>query len=166
MHILRIGQKLCIPDDSDEIPDAILKVQFKGLDHQPFTPQEAMVEHDGQFATHRLDEEQGLIAVIKDHAKGLKIWIRDWAGNFVNVYDRQTLPFGQWSLSIDSRAIRADGQLQEKNGPQAKTTENAVAATTHNAQQAKGVTAQEQARIEGGSPRRYLHQSTRKIIYV
>jgi murein DD-endopeptidase MepM/ murein hydrolase activator NlpD len=156
MHLLRIGQKLYIPDDSEESPDAILKVQFKGLDHQPFTPREAKVEHDGQSVTHSLDEEHGLMAFIKDHAKGLKIWIRDLAGNFVNVYDRQTLPLGQWSLSIDSRAVRADGQLQAKNGPQAKTTENAVAATTHNAQQAKGVTAQEQARIEGGRPAQIL----------
>jgi murein DD-endopeptidase MepM/ murein hydrolase activator NlpD len=152
IHQLRINQKLLIPDEYVSDPDIKLNIFFRGLDFKPITPKKVKVAHDGSEKAHEIAQGESLTLFIKDHAKGLKIWIEDINKKLVSVFEREVLPLGNWNLNIDSRKVKTDGALQSKKGPSTASTAEVKEKTTHNAQTTKGTTAIEESRVESGKP--------------
>ncbi|QYF95749.1 LysM peptidoglycan-binding domain-containing M23 family metallopeptidase [Massilia sp. PAMC28688] len=152
IHQLSIGQRVVIPGKTTGTPDTSLALAFRGLDHKPIKPAKVKVEHDGGVLEYLLDASGSLALTIRDHAQGLKVWVEDMNKEMVSVLDRPILPIGTWNVAIDSRAVKIEGNLQQKTGTPATTTSQAKAATTHNARQTNGTTAATQTRAEAGKP--------------
>lgn len=152
VHRLHIGQLLLIPGGNESnIPDAQIKLQFRGLDFKGVTPKRIKVAYDGREEEHPLNGNSISLG-IQDHARGLKVWIEGLSKKMESVLDLDILPIGQWNLNLDSRQVKVDGTLQKKRGSATSTAAEVKQATTHNAQLAKGRTTQEQARVEAGKP--------------
>lgn len=152
IHDIREGQKLFIPGKGSPLPDSKLTLNFRGLDFKQITPKKIRVEHDGRVETHLQSSSNLLTLFIHDHARGLKVWIENLEKKMELVLERTVLPIGNWTINIDSRAVKAEGALQSKKGPQASSTPDVRNATTNNAQIGKGATAIEQTRVENGKP--------------
>ncbi|HEY0586464.1 MAG TPA: LysM peptidoglycan-binding domain-containing protein, partial [Pseudoduganella sp.] len=119
IHDIREGQKLFIPGKGSPLPDTKLTLNFRGLDFKQITPKKIRVEHDGRVETHLQSSSNLLTLFIHDHARGLKVWIENLEKKMEPVLERTVLPIGNWTINIDSRAVKAEGALQSKKGPQA-----------------------------------------------
>ena len=116
VHRLHIGQLLLIPGGNESnIPDAQIKLQFRGLDFKGVTPKRIKVAYDGREEEHPLNGNSISLG-IQDHARGLKVWIEGLSKKMESVLDLDILPIGQWNLNLDSRQVKVDGTLQKKRG--------------------------------------------------
>ncbi|NMM26955.1 MAG: LysM peptidoglycan-binding domain-containing M23 family metallopeptidase [Glaciimonas sp.] len=152
LHALKIDQKLHIPDAEKGDPDSMLTLKFRALDFVAFTPKNIKVAHDGETSMHVVNEDKALLLNIYDHAMGLKVWIEDIDKKMIQVLEQSVLPIGKWNVSIDSRKVKIQGNMQREKGKANTTTAEVKAATTNQAQRTGGVTTQEQTRTEGGTP--------------
>lgn len=152
IHLLKIGQNLRIPGETNGSPDTVLALKFRGLDHRSFTPKKIKVEHDSEVKELAPDASGIVSLSIFDHAKGLKVWIEDLTSQFIQVLDKPILPVGNWRVSLDSRKVATKGNLLPTKGPASTTTPALRASTAHNAQLGDGVTVATQARTEQGNP--------------
>ncbi len=152
LHWLHIDQLLLIPgDETSSTPDCELKLHFRGLDFSDVTPMRVKLSYDGREEEHELKGNCISLAV-QDHACGLKISIENLEKEMEPVWEVPALPIGQWKLNVDSRQVKVDGALQKKAGTSTSSRDAVKQGTTHNAQLAKGQTAQEQTRVEAGKP--------------
>lgn len=152
VHMLRIGQVLKIPHDDEQSADTQLALKFRALDFAPITPRKIKVAHDGKEEEYQVESNHPLALAIRDHSKGLKIWIESIDKQLEEIFAIDILPIGQWNLSIDSRKIKGDGSLQPKKGPAKSTTPSVKETVTHNAALSGGQTQHQQTRAESGAP--------------
>ncbi|MQA18140.1 peptidoglycan DD-metalloendopeptidase family protein [Rugamonas rivuli] len=153
LHLIHRDQVLLLPnDDADEVADTKLSIKFRALDFSSVTPKKVKVAHDDKEEIHVVSGPGELFLYIRDHARGLKIWIEDLDQKMDNVFSSERVPIGNWVLAVDSRAVKADGSLQKKKGSANSTTEEVKQAVTHNAQLTSGATVQQQTRAEAGAP--------------
>jgi murein DD-endopeptidase MepM/ murein hydrolase activator NlpD len=152
VHLIRVDQVLQIPVKEGAKSDSKLKVQLRGLDFKPMTPPKVKAEHDGEVVEPEVDKEGSIWLTIKDHTRGLKLWVEGLDKSLEQVFNADRVPLGSWLLSVDSRMVKADGALQSKKGPPAAKTEEVKEAVTHNAQLGQGKTAEQQTRAEAGKP--------------
>lgn len=152
VHLLRIDQVLLIPDREGKSPKTTLELKFRALDFSLLTPNKVRVQHDGGVSELSLDATNSLKLAISDHLQGLKVWIETADKQLEQVFCADCLPVGKWALSIDSRMVKAKGELQPTRGPNMASTAEVKQGVTHNAGLGNGVLAQQQTRIEDGAP--------------
>lgn len=152
IHMLRVGQKLKIPDAAQGDPDSLLTLLFRGLDFAIFTPEKIKVEHDGKTHVHTLMTDKTLPLSIHDHSLGLKIWVEGLDKQFVKAWECSLLPIGKWKVAIDSRKVRLKGNLLPEKGEAETTASAAGKQSAAKAQRARGNTVQQQTRVEDGQP--------------
>lgn len=152
LHHIRIDQILNIPDESDDTPDTVVLLDFRGLDFAQFTPKVIKAVYDGKEQIISVQHNSPLKLAVNDHAGGLKLWIESLDKQFERILETARLPIGQWKLSLNSRMVKGDGVLHPKNGREIESRSKVKDALTHNAQLADGRTQQQLTRTEAGEP--------------
>ena len=152
VHLLRIDQVLLIPDREAKTPKTTLELTFRGLDFNLLTPDRVKVQHDGCATEVSLDANKSLKLAIADHSQGLSVWIETADRRMEQVFSAECVPIGKWALSIDSRMVKAKGELQPARGRHAVSTAEVKQGVTHNAGLKNGELAQQQTRVEAGAP--------------
>jgi LysM repeat protein len=152
IHLLRIDQVLLIPDREAKAPKTTLELKFRGLDFSLLTPDRVKVQHDGCTTELSLDATKSLKLAIADHSQGLNVWIETADKQMEQVFSADCVPIGKWALSIDSRMVKAKGELQPARGPHTASTAEVKQGVTHNAGLKNGGLAQQQTRVEAGAP--------------
>ena len=152
VHLLRIDQVLLIPDREAKAPKTTLELKFRGLDFSLLTPDRVKVQHDGCTTELSLDANNSLKLAISDHSQGLNVWIENADKQMEQVFSADCVPIGKWALSIDSRMVKAKGELQPARGRHTANTAEVKQGVTHNAALNNGSLAQQQTRVEAGAP--------------
>ena len=152
LHYIRVDQILNIPGEANDTPDTLLFLDFNGLDFAQFTPEVIKAAYDGREEIFRVQRNLPLRIAVDDHATGLKLWVKTLDKQFEPVLETETLPFGQWKLSMNSRMVKGAGFLQPKNGSSTVPRSKVKDGLSHNAQLANGKTQQQQTRTEAGEP--------------
>lgn len=152
VHLIKIDQILLIPERTRTSPATKLDLRFRGIDFSTVTPQKVKVEHDGGIMDMTLDASQCLKLGIYDNAQGLKVWIQTPDKQLEEVFNAECVPLGTWALSIDSRMVKTDGQLQAKRGQTVDSTPGVKEAVTNNAKIGNGKMAKQETRVEAGAP--------------
>lgn len=152
VHMLRIDQILLIPERAGKSPKTTLELNFKSLDFSIVKPEKIIVECDGCTTDFTLDPTNLLKLPIYDYARGLKVWIEGPDKKLEPVFDAESVPVGKWALSLDSRMVKAKGELQPKRGVSTSSTAEVKQAVKHNSELKLGTFAEQQVRVEAGAP--------------
>lgn len=121
-HMLRIGQVVEIPDDS-EGPDTELTLRILDLAFRPIKRAKLKLEFDGgskEIVAN--DEGETDVILIDDHAKGLKVHFKSLDGQYQLIADHKALPTGRKRLTLTSRKMVVHGNYLPQQGAQRRTS--------------------------------------------
>jgi len=123
VHDLNIGQHIVLKSENDlSKPDLILSIYLLDLVFHPIQKATLRLEYDGH--THILNTTTGSFSNIRidDHAKGLKVYFRNFKDEFDLIADHRTLPYGgEKTLTLTSRMVKATGSYAPQQGVQQKS---------------------------------------------
>ncbi|ENV32563.1 peptidoglycan DD-metalloendopeptidase family protein [Acinetobacter gerneri] len=117
-HQLKIGQKIYLEGASGENEkyEVHLKIILMDLAFKPINKAVLKLEFDDKKEIKNVTNGSLDNIEIEDHAKGLKVYIKNIYGEYDLIADHKSLPVGKKVLKLTSRKVKVEGKHYAKDG--------------------------------------------------